>query len=107
MPSLSKTYTLNTRNNFITHLGLCIYSLKWTLIAMKLTVGWKQVYRGADKSLARPRRKQAAFPAFCGTWRFITTFTRVHHLSPTLAKSVYSSVHHTFDRRSLFPSWLG
>jgi len=37
--------------------------------------------RGADKSLARPGRKQATFPAFCGTWRFITTFTRVHHLS--------------------------
>jgi len=37
-------------------------------------------YRGADKSLARPGRKQATFPAFCGTWRFITAFTRVHHL---------------------------
>ena len=38
-------------------------------------------YRGADKSLARPGRKQATFPSFYGTWRFITTFTRVHHLS--------------------------
>ena len=37
--------------------------------------------RGANKSLARPGRKQAAFPAFYRTWRFITTFTRVHHLS--------------------------
>jgi len=36
---------------------------------------------GADKSLARPGRKQATFPAFYGAWRFITTFTRVHHLS--------------------------
>ena len=32
--------------------------------------------RGADKSLARPGRKQATFPAFYGTWRFSTTFTR-------------------------------
>ena len=38
-------------------------------------------YRGADKSLVRPGRKQATFPEFYGTWRFITTFTRVHHLS--------------------------
>jgi len=39
-------------------------------------------YRGADKSLAQPGSKQATFPAFYGTWRFITTFTTVHHLSP-------------------------
>ena len=26
---------------------------------------------------------------------------------PTLAKSIHSSVHHTIDRRSLFPSWSG
>jgi len=38
-------------------------------------------YRSADKSLVRPGRKQATFPAFYGTWGFITTFTRVHHLS--------------------------
>ena len=38
-------------------------------------------YRGADKSLARPRWKQATSPAFYGTWKFITTFTTVHHLS--------------------------
>ena len=38
-------------------------------------------YRGADTSLALPGRKQATFPTFYGTWRFITTFTRVHHLS--------------------------
>ena len=37
-------------------------------------------YRGADKSLARRGRKQATFPAFYGTWTFITTFTRVHKL---------------------------
>ena len=34
------------------------------------------LYSGADKSLARPGRKQATFPAFYGTWRFITTFTK-------------------------------
>jgi hypothetical protein len=39
------------------------------------------VYRGAGKSLARPGRKQATFPAFYASLRFITTFTRVHHLS--------------------------
>jgi len=38
-------------------------------------------YSGADKSLARPGRKQATFPTFYGTWRFITTFTTFHHLS--------------------------
>jgi len=65
------------------------------------------IYSGADKSLAWPGRKQATFPAFYGTWKFIATFTRVHHLSPTLAKSIHSSAHHTFDRRSLFPSWSG
>jgi len=42
---------------------------------------FKYVYRGADKSLARPGTKQATFPAFYGTWRFITTFTTAHHLS--------------------------
>jgi len=42
---------------------------------------WMTLYRGVDKSLARPGRKQATLPAFYGTWRFITTFTRVHHLS--------------------------
>ena len=40
-----------------------------------------KLYRGADRSLARPGRKEATFPAFYGTWRYITTFTRVHHLS--------------------------
>ena len=38
-------------------------------------------YSGADKFLAPPGRKQSAFPAFYGNWRFITTFTTVHHLS--------------------------
>jgi len=26
---------------------------------------------------------------------------------PTLAKSIQSSAHHSFDRRSRFPSWSG
>jgi hypothetical protein len=34
-------------------------------------------YRHADKSLAQPGRKQATFPAFYGTLRFITTFTTI------------------------------
>ena len=37
--------------------------------------------QGADKSLARPGRIQATFPALYGTWRFITPFKTVHHLS--------------------------
>jgi len=37
--------------------------------------------KGAEKSLDRPGRKQAPYPAFYGTWMFITTFTRFHHLS--------------------------
>ena len=41
----------------------------------------EELYGGADKSLARPGRKQATFLAFYGTLSFITTFTRVHHLS--------------------------
>jgi len=38
-------------------------------------------YSGADKFLARPGRKQIAFPAFYRTLMFITTFTTVHYLS--------------------------
>ena len=56
----------------------------------------------ADKSLARPGKKQATFPAFYGTWRFITTFTTVHHLSPTLSKSIHSSAHHTLTGAACF-----
>ena len=47
-----------------------------SVIAMRLAK-----LQGADKSLARPGRKQATFPAFYGTWRFITTFKTVHQLS--------------------------
>jgi len=42
---------------------------------------YHNIYRGAYKSLARPGRKQATFPAFYGTSRSITTFTTVQHLS--------------------------
>ena len=45
------------------------------------TSKFHNLYWGADKSLARPGRKQATFPTLYGTWRFITTFTSVHHLS--------------------------
>jgi len=65
------------------------------------------VNRGADKSLAQPGMKQATFPTFYGTRKFITTFTRVSTPVPTIARSIHSSAHHTFDRRSLFPSWSG
>ena len=44
---------------------------------------WDWKYRGADKSVARPGRKQATFPTFYGNRKFITTFTTVHHLSST------------------------
>ena len=39
------------------------------------------IYRGADKSLTRPGKRQATFPEFYGTLKFITAFTRVHQLS--------------------------
>jgi len=61
-------------------------------------------YRGADKSLARPGRKQATFPAFYGTLRFHYHIHNSPPPVPTLAKSIHSSAHHTFDRHSLFPS---
>ena len=57
-------------------------------------------YRGADKSLARPGKKQATFPAFYGTWMI---HYHIHKSPPpvtTVAKSIHSSAHHTFDRRS-------
>ena len=50
---------------------------------------------------------QAAFPAFYGAWRFITTFINSPPPVPPLAKSIHSSAHHTFDRRSLFPLLVG
>jgi len=43
--------------------------------------GKKTKYRGAGNSLARTGTKQVTFPALYVTWRFITTSTRVHHLS--------------------------
>ena len=52
----------------------------WTVCQRGKSTAGRQ-YMGADKSLARPGRKQATFPTFYGTWRFITTFTTVHHLS--------------------------
>jgi len=58
------------------HNTLCVVIVV-VVVDLHVTVN----YRGADKSLARPGRKQATFPAFYGTWRFITTFTTVHHLS--------------------------
>jgi len=66
-----------------------------------------RLYRSADKFLARPGRNQSTIPAFYETWRFITTFTSSPPPVPTLAKSIHSSAHHTFDRRSLFPSSSG
>ena len=61
----------------------------------------------ADKSLARPGRKQAAFPAFYGTWEVHYHIHRSPPPVPNLVKSIHSSAHHTFDRRSLFPSSSG
>ena len=71
------------------------YNLKWTgpksgtylrivpWLRLGGTVPPHPLCGGADKSLARPGRKQAIFPASYGTWRFVTTFTTVHHLSLT------------------------
>ena len=61
-------------------------------------------YSGADKSLARPGRKQATFPAFYGTWRLITTFTRVHHLSlPKPNQSIRLPITLLTDAACFFP----
>jgi len=66
---------------------ILVGSVKW-LPHMHFVGVWgtgrrsKALYRGADKSLARPGRKRATFPAFYGTWRVITTFTRVHTTCP-------------------------
>jgi len=51
------------------------------IIELLLAITKSVTIQGADKSLARPGRKQATFPAFYGTWRFITTSRTVHHLS--------------------------
>jgi len=68
--------------------------------------GGSEMYRGADKSLARPGRNQATFPAFYGTG----VHYHIHKTPPpvpTLAKSIHPSAHHTFNRRRLFLSWSG
>jgi len=41
------------------------------------------------------------FPAFHGTWRFITTFTSVHHLSVSWASSIQSIPPHPTSWRSI------
>jgi len=40
------------------------------------------------------------FPAFYGTWRFITTFTSAHHLSLSWARLIESMPTHPASRRS-------
>ena len=39
--------------------------------------------RGAEKSLAQTGWIQITFSVFYGTWRFVTTFKRGHHLTLT------------------------
>ena len=56
----------------------------------------KYSYRGADKSLAGPGRKQATFPAFYGTWRFINHIHKSPPPVPILAKLIHSSAHYNF-----------
>jgi len=70
------TYTVYLKFRSVLRL-YCLKTALWSILVL-----WGQcIYRGADKSLARPGKKKATFPAFYGTWRFITTFTTVHHLS--------------------------
>jgi len=64
-------------------------------------------HRGADKSLTRPGRKSSYIPLVL--WNL-----ELHHHThnspppvPTLAKAIHFSAQHTFDKRSLFPSWSG
>ena len=56
----------------------------------------------ADKSLARPGRKQAIFPSFRELGGSLP-----HSQGSTLIKSIHSSTHHNFDKRSFFPSRSG
>ena len=70
------TRCTNVSNLF--YFGMTLYMF-WAVFPS--IIRSSRLYRGADKSLARPGRKQATFPTFYGTWRFITTFTTVHHLS--------------------------
>ena len=48
---------------------------------VKFPPGQHTKYKGADKSLAKPGRKQATFPEFYGNCKFTTTFATAHHLS--------------------------
>jgi len=57
------------------------HCILYRLLYNKCTMWRWPICRGADPSLARPGKKHATFPAFYGTWRFFTTFTRVCHLS--------------------------
>jgi hypothetical protein len=41
------------------------------------------------------------FPTFYGTWRFITAFTRAHHLPLSWASSIYSMPSHPTSWRSI------
>jgi hypothetical protein len=41
------------------------------------------------------------FPAFCGTWRFITAYTRARHLSLSWASSIQSVPPHPTSWRSI------
>jgi hypothetical protein len=74
---------------------------------LSLEAKYPHTYRDADKSLARPGRKQATLPTFYGIWSFITTFTRFHHLSLPQPKSIHFSAPQSLDKRNLFPFLVG
>ena len=63
--------------------------------------------QGCWKVLSPTRKEKSFIPRIL--WSLEVHY-HIHNSPPpvpTLAKSNHSSAHHTFDRRSLFPSWSG
>jgi len=76
-----------------------VYGQKWKFL--KVTTGG--TYRGADKSLARPGRKQATAtedfdPIYNHNWRNISIFTYIKGLAPNEVFSLSNKIHREVGR---------